>query len=269
MSGRLDTQPAKAISRTTAQVWSDLRALAKANEGRVLTREYRGARFKVELECREGHRWEAFAHNIFSKDTWCPHCHRKDKAGVYAALQDRSRVLGGECLSDEYVAQDVPMSFRCKNGHSFEAQPGNVLYKKTWCPLCARNIPAGYDESDLGAVHELATASNVSIPTSNSHKKLRWRCAEGHTFSATVEVARQRGCARCARKEAIRQDGIARLRELAAARGGRWIESEYTGSLAKYEFECANHHRFTKHIHHAEKHWCGQCKKSRTNRTAD
>lgn len=262
-----DTQPGNAKSRTTAQVWSDLRALAKANQGRVVTREYRGARHKVELECRDGHRWRAFAHNIFSKDSWCPHCHRNDKAGVYAALQDRSRALGGECLSDAYVSQDTPISFRCKNGHTFEALPGNVLYKKSWCPLCVRNIPAGYDETDLGAVHDLASAPNISIL--NGHQKLRWRCEVGHTFSATVEAARQRGCGRCARKEAMIEDGITRLRELAAAHGGRWIESEYKGSLAKYQFECANNHRFFKHPHHAKKHWCGQCKKSRTKRTAD
>jgi hypothetical protein len=263
MTGTTATQARNVKQRTTDQVVADLNALAEAKGGRVVTLEYLGSRHKLELECGYGHRWEAFAHNIFSKKSWCPHCHRNDKAAVFASIQERARSLGGQCLSDAYVSQDTPMSFRCKNGHSFEALTGNVLYKKSWCPLCARNIPAGYDESDLGAVHDLSTAPDIAIP-SNGRKKLRWRCEEGHTFSATVDAARQRGCGRCARKEAMVEDGINRLRELAAAHGGRWIESEYEGSLAKYEFECANHHRFTKHIHHAEKHWCGQCKKGRT-----
>ena len=260
MSATPVTNRRKAIQRTTDQVVSDLHDLAKARGGRVITRDYRGSRHKVELECGYGHRWEAFAHNIFSKETWCPHCHRNDKAAVFVSIQERAKSLGGECLSDSYVSHTTPMKFQCKAGHSFAAQPGNVLYRQTWCPLCARNIPAGYDESDLGAVHDLSTAPDIAIP-SNGRKKLRWRCEKGHTFSATVDAARQRGCGRCARKDAMIEDGITRLRELAAEHGGRWIESEYKGSLEKYQFECANHHRFMKHPHHAKKHWCGECKR--------
>jgi len=260
------TQPRKLKQRTTEEVVADLRALAASKGGRLVTTDYRGARHKVELECGHGHHWEAYAHNIFSKDSWCPYCYRNDKAGVYETIVERARALGGRCLSDSYVSHDTPMSFECNNGHVFKAQPGNVLYRKTWCPLCARNVPAGCDESDLGVVHDLSNVQDMSMRNKNDRTKLRWRCDEGHTFSATLDLAQQRGCARCARKEAFRQDGVARLQKLAADQGGRWIESDYKGSLAKYEFECANRHRFTKHIHHAEKHWCGLCKKSRTKR---
>lgn len=42
---------------------------------------------------------------------------------------------GGECLSKEYK-HDVPLQWKCKKGHVWNATFGSIKNSRTWCPTC-------------------------------------------------------------------------------------------------------------------------------------
>ena len=44
---------------------------------------------------------------------------------------------GGLCLSTEYVNANIPMRWRCADGHEWTTSLNNIKNGKTWCPYCA------------------------------------------------------------------------------------------------------------------------------------
>lgn len=201
------TSTAKA--RTPQEFLRAVEELAASKGGVVIAESYRNSSTPARFQCQHGHQWDAVPHNLLYKGSWCPHCHRRDTDSVLQSIREIARSHGGRCLSETYEGQEKKLSFECEHDHRFSALPGNILYRKSWCPVC------------LGRQ-----------PSSSTSRK---------------------------RSERFEEQGIERLRQIASDHGGRWIESPYKGSLAKYQFECSEGHVFEKHIHHAKNHWCGEC----------
>ena len=44
---------------------------------------------------------------------------------------------GGQCLSEKYVNNSTNLVWKCADGHQWEAKPGNIISRKSWCPFCA------------------------------------------------------------------------------------------------------------------------------------
>lgn len=59
---------------------------------------------------------------------------RKRDLGDFKAL---ARERGGKCLSKRYRNPLVALRWQCAEGHAWEARPGNLLYRGTWCPTCS------------------------------------------------------------------------------------------------------------------------------------
>lgn len=53
-------------------------------------------------------------------------------------IQKIATVLGGACLSKEYIGLNKRLKFRYAKGHEWLATPDNVKNRKTWCPKYAR-----------------------------------------------------------------------------------------------------------------------------------
>ncbi|MDB5793485.1 MAG: uncharacterized protein JWQ80_3509 [Massilia sp.] len=94
----------------------------------------------------------------------------------------------------------------------------------------------------------------------------RFQCVRGHTWQAMPRKVINEGswCRRCAQqdhgKKLLRQDGLARLLDVADRRGGKLLDSVYTGMHARYRFSCANDHQW--HAEGAELvrgSWCRAC----------
>src|SRR5438046_876430 len=55
-------------------------------------------------------------------------------------IEDAKQVAfskNGECLSETYDNNFSPLSWRCSEGHEWNASFNNVKNNKTWCPYCA------------------------------------------------------------------------------------------------------------------------------------
>lgn len=79
-------------------------------------------------------------------------------------------------------------------------------------------------------------------------KPMRWRCAEGHEWTATVaSVSRGAWCRSCGRRRAeepTRARTLARVQALARERGGECLSTEYKVGRTRLRFRCAKGHEW-------------------------
>lgn len=122
-----------------------LRAIAAARKGELLSEVYVDAKSKLKWKCERGHVWSASAENVKGKNSWCPVCAAEGRKLDIEQMRDMARILGGQCLSQEYCGQHVKLKWRCANGHVFEKAPssirrrgGNGARNPSWCSQCKK-----------------------------------------------------------------------------------------------------------------------------------
>ncbi len=111
----------------------EMKEIAKSNNGKCLSKEYKNIMKKLKWECTEGHIWYARASHIKS-GSWCPHC-----AGRYLSIEDMNEIAkkrGGHCLSEVYKNSHSKLAWKCKNDHIWETTYANIQSGK-WCPICS------------------------------------------------------------------------------------------------------------------------------------
>jgi len=119
----------------------ELRDIATANGGYLLSDEYLGSNHRLRWQCKYGHIWEATPAKIKS-GRWCHDCRYKrmwetrPKHSIQE-LRDIALQHGGECLSSEYKGLKVKLKWRCQLGHEWETTPANILEGR-WCIKCKK-----------------------------------------------------------------------------------------------------------------------------------
>merc|ERR1711879_801354 len=88
---------------------------------------------------------------------------------------------GGECISKEYQNAKSKLLWRCSKGHEWWAKLDHVKNSKSWCPECLKLTIA--DAHEIAGVRGGECLSEVY---QNKRSKLRWRCAEGHEWEASL-----------------------------------------------------------------------------------
>jgi hypothetical protein len=110
---------------------------------------------------------------------------------------------GGECLSGEYWNIRQRLAWRCAKGHEWEASFQNVRQRPNWCPECSpsRRLTIG----DMRRLAKRKGGECLSKEYVNTRQKMRWRCAEGHEWEATVAGIKYDGswCPVCARVRSV------------------------------------------------------------------
>ena len=236
-----------------------LQEYAKTRGGRCLSKsKHNGSKTQVLWQCKLGHTWKATPKYVLSVGTWCPKCSRKERTRRKRSLKDlqeHAASLGGQCLATAYEGMGAPVVWQCGHGHTWLARPNNVLYKNTWCPVCA-----GRARLDLLRLQEHAARRGGECLTAeyvNNKSKVTWKCQNGHTWQATPDSVLNNGrwCPHC------RKVGLPRLRARAAALGGRCLAKSYKNAFEKVLWECSEGHRWNATAHSVLHHnsWCPQC----------
>ena len=107
--------------------------LAKQNNGKCLSTEYKNNEDYLQWECEYNHQWSTSYGHIY-QGRWCPVCSGRQRK----ILEDAKKVAEkkeGECLSTEYINARTPMMWRCINNHMWYATYDNVS-RVSWCPEC-------------------------------------------------------------------------------------------------------------------------------------
>jgi len=171
----------------------DMQKLAGKKGGKCLSNEYKGNKIKLKWQCKEGHIWEAKPNAILYY--WCPHCAGVAKLTI-EDMQKLAESKGGKCLSEEYNGNKFKLTWRCKEGHVWEAHP-NAVKTGHWCPVCAGNAKLTLrDMQNLAAYKKGKCLSSIYV---NSKTKLKWQCIKGHVFWMIPNCVQQgQWCPKCA-----------------------------------------------------------------------
>ena len=196
-----------------------------------------GSKRKYWWRCEKGHRWEAAVMSRTGERTGCPYCAGRlpipGENDLASANPRLAAEWNGERNGSLTPEQVTPYSnrrvwWRCPAGHEYQAAVSARASSGSGCPYCAgRKVLPGFN--DLATVEpriaaewarELNGALTPEQVTAGSHKKVWWRCAEGHVWRAVV-FSRARGnfcgCPVCAGRVKRRTKEFA----YAAYTGGR------------------------------------------------
>lgn len=116
--------------------------------------------------------------------------------GTIQEMQLLAKSKGGICWSKVYINSKSNLWWECSNGHRWQASPFSVKNRKSWCPVCANNLPIGLEKMRLMAYKqggECLSKKYINVKT-----KLLWKCSNGHRFEATPDAVRKgRWCTKC------------------------------------------------------------------------
>ena len=132
------TLPVKKWLESDSYEIEDLQRLALEKGGECLSPYFMGADKKHHWKCSKGHDWMASWTSVNKVGRWCPECvGRMSPEKNLKKLSDVAISRGGILLSTTYLNSSVKLKWQCKEGHQWEAKPGDVK-NGSWCPLCSR-----------------------------------------------------------------------------------------------------------------------------------
>ncbi len=242
-----------------------LRATATRSGLDCLDHEWKGVNAMYRFRCHRGH---VFPRTLqtFSRvaNVKCPICRAEERMNQLRTMAEWS---GVKCLEAHWLGSNVPHRFQCAQGHVW-SRVGRRALSAIDCPQCG--WAAGYHRrraESLAQLHQIAVQrGGVCLNTTYQANKLyRFRCGRGHEWEAHGnDVKRRTWCPECARLRKVEryrhQDGLERLRQKAAARGGRCLAEAYFGLGTPYKFRCAKGHEWEALGHRILRGgWCLKC----------
>jgi len=239
----------------------EMHQLARSRGGECLSAAYVNSDTKLHWRRSQGHEWLAAPIGIKHQHSWCPTCGGSQQLTL-DTMQEVAKARGGKCLSDVYTNTKTRLRWRCADGHEWEAAPGNIISRKSWCPTCAGK--ARLTLEDLKAVAASKGGECLSTVYVNALSNLRWRCAKGHEWEATPSSIKNGDtwCLICSGSAPLT---INDMHEIAEARGGKCLSSVYINSETKLHWKCGDgHERYAPAVAIRNNgRWCARCSGSR------
>ena len=241
----------------------EMQRLAESRGGRCLSTCYLNGASKLIWQCSANHRWGATPSQI-RKGHWCPFCARVARLTLHELRQIAAK-KGGQCLSLEYANSSKLLRWRCSVGHEWQARAHSIR-AGGWCPACAHNQRLKLEE-----MQEIARERGgrcLSTAYENGCTPLLWECNLRHRWKAlparVKNGSRRKGtwCPECyrLRRTVHAKHSIAEMRDLAIARGGKCLSSEYVDSKSKLVWQCARgHHWQALPSSVVQGSWCPAC----------
>lgn len=182
----------------------ELHEIAKERGGECLSETYINSQVSMRWRCREGHEWSNCANNV-KRGNWCNVCSSK-RAGLLRRstieeMHQLAKDRNGLCLSKGYVGNKQLLLWQCAEGHQWKASATSIKSSQSWCPKCGYESSANLRKKDAQIMHDIAKSRGgecLSEAYKNVNAKLRWRCANGHQWHATLsKVLRGSWCSVC------------------------------------------------------------------------
>ena len=172
---------------------------------------------KVWWKCQNGHEWQATIDNR-NNGRGCPYCASKRVLKGYNDLHTMNPALSKEWNNEKNAgltsADVTPNShekvwWKCSKGHEWQAAISS-RNNGCGCPYCSgKRTLTGYNDLQTAnptlAKEWNYDKNNGLTPTDvtpNSHKKVWWKCQNGHEWQATIKNRNNgRGCRLCHTKK--------------------------------------------------------------------
>jgi len=113
----------------------DIRNHISHKEGILLSDKYVNYDNKLDIICKNGHKFKITARQI-EAGNWCNEC-GKNKFTINNILNSIN-INGGELLSliSDIINSHSNITIKCSNNHIWKTRAYNIIYNKTWCPYC-------------------------------------------------------------------------------------------------------------------------------------
>lgn len=165
---------------------------------------------------------------------------------AFAHMEEVAKAAGLTLLASGWAGSHVKYRFRCAQGHEFERRPYVLAKGSTGCAQCGQEAIRQRFLDRLAENGWVCMEGDYLGYTVRHHLE----CAHGHRWETEArKILEGSGCPVCAKVRMAQKnthaDGLERLRAAAAAHGGRCLADVYAGIIAKYEWECAEGHRWT------------------------
>jgi Probable Zinc-ribbon domain len=211
-----------------------------------------GSKKKRKWKCKEGHVWEAVILNRV-KGSGCGVCgNRVLEEGINDLATKFPEIAveaDGWNPREKLSGSSERLSWKCKEGHTWESTIVNRTFNLTGCPICInQQLLTGFN--DLATVHpelaEQAHGWDPSLVLSGSAKKVEWICTKGHVWKSQIasRISQNSGCLVCIGRQVLAgyNDIQTTFPELASQAVG-WDPTKYThGSGAKVKWRCDKGH---------------------------
>jgi hypothetical protein len=145
-------------------------------------------------------------------------------------------------LFGEYINTQTKTTFRCKNGHQWDARP-TTIKQGNGCPGCAGQFPPSNEE-----IQEWLKSNNKNFTLigdlQGTHKKSKFQCNLGHQWEASLSnIKGGSGCPSCSSQRLLTKEEMTEW----LYNDGRGISilGEYLGSKIKTKFCCSFNHQWS------------------------
>ena len=180
-----------------------------------------------------------------------------------AQIADYAKTRGGRLLSKRTFGSRPKYKWKCAKGHVWSATLNSLICHKSWCPVCAGNLPIGLERCCLYAREHRGRCISKKYSS-----RVKWECSEGHRWvaSATGAITGRKWCRRCMwiRIGKSKRLVIGQIRKIATSRGGKFLSKDYISANRRYRWQCANGHEWLASVSKVKSagQWCPYCSKS-------
>jgi len=151
---------------------ADCKSLAEKHGGKCLSNTYINVTTDLLWECNKKHQFKA--NWIKAKNKyWCKTCNDLAKITI-EDMRNLAKKQGGQCLSLEYINKNLPLKWKCRNGHSWLEKPSKIE-AGNWCPYCTPRKPLKEP-----TIQKLSPAS---LEVVSNEAKILWECKHGHLWA--------------------------------------------------------------------------------------
>lgn len=165
-----------------------------SSRGFRLVGQYVNSMTRVEIECSNGHRWEAIPNSIKSGNG-CPHCSGNfpwTNKTINIELEPRGIQIVGE-----YKNNFTKVEFECNLGHRWMSKTSHVI-SGTGCPTCSFDAQRT-SKDEINSRLKGRTVQLVGNYT-NMYSKTQFHCiCENTWYASPASILRGQGCPKCAK----------------------------------------------------------------------
>jgi hypothetical protein len=168
---------------------------------------------KLLWKCKFGHIWSSKPYYRTRKNQKCKICTGQEILSGFNDLAALYPAIAKQMLNNDpskvSKASQKKYTWVCSDNHQWEATVANRVNRGSGCPVCAgKKVVAG--ENDLATLHPTiamqAYGWNPSQVRPGSHKKMKWKCTNGHVFTSSPESRlkeKNEGCKICLKSELL------------------------------------------------------------------
>ena len=181
--------------------------LAKEAEGWDPKLVMAGSGKKLKWKCKKGHLWTAQVRSRSFQKTNCPFCSNQTTGAGINDLSSTHPELAKQAFEWDpttlTAGSNKTVEWICPKKHTWKTSIAHRSKEKTDCPYCSgRKAWPGFNDlkTTNPSLSKEAFGWNPSKYTNSSGTKVKWKCKQGHTWTAAIysrSEGNKTGCPTC------------------------------------------------------------------------